>query len=262
MNMKILSILFFLILLSRLTVAQVFNYAADPTHIPAYTTIAASGASSTSTLNIPYPTTVVKGQIIILAIAYKYSGATVTPTGFTSIASLASALGGGTGEDLGDPVIHVYYKIADGTEGGTNFSTTFSSGSAITGRTFLLTKDSRYNWSILSASGTDNTSGTGYSITTSSNLILKKGDVILACSATTVQTVGFGTGTLTHSGSTFATLLKPQDTGTSAGFNVRLGVQHSTVLTSSGTNAAMTFASTLSGSSWGPTVIVVLRQTL
>jgi hypothetical protein len=235
--MRIIKILLFLSLLSSACLGQIANFVGDPIVIPSYTTIAGAGASSTTTLNIPYPTTVVKGQLIVLEVCYKYTGATLSPTGFTSIASLASALGGGTGEDLGDPVVHIFYKIADGTEGGTNFSTTFTSGNAITTRTFLFTKDSRRNWSILSASGTDNTSGSAYSITTSSNLILKKGDVICAFSAASVQAVGFG-------------------------FNVRIVMQHATVLTSSGTNAAITYASTLGGNSWGPTVIVVLRQTL
>lgn len=86
-----------------------------------------NSAGSNSSLDIPYPATVTSGNLLILSVASK-SGATInTLSGWTELSAPFVA--------NGSPTISskLFYKIANGTEGGTNETVTFGSSSNVCG---------------------------------------------------------------------------------------------------------------------------------
>jgi hypothetical protein len=238
--------------------AQMLSAGAEWTRPFNYYTLSAGHNNSSTTLNVSYPAAISQGDLILLHIAYKYSSATVTPTGFTLLTSL-SAGSGSNGEDSGTVVSAVYYRVATGAEtpGGT-FSVTFSSGSVITCRTYGFRKDPRHQWSWVYADGSDVTGNTTWSVTTG-GISLKVGDILCAFSAHNFQTPSWGTATFTQTGSTFSSVTNVTQGGTSAGDNARNGFQFVRVNTTSGASNAVTVSA---GTATGPMVLIALRQTL
>lgn len=223
-----------------------------------------TGASGLTSSSPTYPATVTAGEMLILVSVHKYSSAGVTtPSGWELLGSYTGGVGDGNGAGTGTEKVHIFYRIADGTEDGATLSLTISPAANCSyHRIFSFSKDPSKNWDIALEGGNMNTPATAWSVTTGSWNVAS-GDFLLAASAVSVyQTCG--SQACSMSGITFGTMTELNDIGSTAGDDVRMVVSSHPV--SSGTNTAtLTYTMTVSGtvnpfSPAGPTAVVRLRE--
>jgi hypothetical protein len=87
---------------------------------PSFISAGGIGASSTeTTLNVPYPSTVNSGDFILLLVIYETLTGITVPTGFSN-AGIGST-------NINSQSYRMYYKFANGTEGGTTVAVTTAS---------------------------------------------------------------------------------------------------------------------------------------
>lgn len=82
------------------------------------------------TFQVPYPATTVAGRLLLMHIVATLAGdcTITTPAGWTLVGTVD--VGASAGESA------VYWKVADGTEGGTNVDVTITAGSVCRGRIY------------------------------------------------------------------------------------------------------------------------------
>jgi hypothetical protein len=214
------------------------------------------GTQTPGTTSVTPPTTgsSLAGDVGYLYVASKRSGSGTQPSPPTDWTELLNVVvsTGSTGSDLGPIRLQIFKRIAA-------TDNLFSSIPAITrsGTNSVLTVITRV-WrpgageqiqeSVVS--GSDTSSGTGYSITTGSAPGFAPGDEVDIFTALTDADSSFGAATLTSTGITFASLTERVDASATPGDRLRY-VFHSANVSAGTANNNVTFSCTLGASSPG-----------
>lgn len=219
---------------------------------------AGTGAAGSTSGTAVQPATVNAGDLLLLRIVNKYpANGPSTPTGFTLLLQ-ATGGGGSAGVDSGQVYMTVYYRIADGSEDGANIGITVTSGHCFHAAIARFSKAADKSWNLVAASGTDDTNGTGYSATATTDPGVTTGDLIASCTGLNGNRTISATD-LAATGATFGTDTERSDTGTTTGDDA--GNKMVTTPVSSGTASGnMTITHTISSAASGPTVFTRLRE--
>lgn len=228
---------------------------------------AGSVLTTGSSRTISYPTTTVAGNILLLVIANKDgTDNPSTPSGWTAISNNTESGGAGTvgTTDEGTARVSVFYRIADGSEGGTTFTFTLSGApKPVSARIFRL-GGGPGTLSYAAAKGSQNTGGsTTYSITTGSNLDIRDGDTVFACSAINSDDASYTGHTFSTPGVTYGLSLERQDGANNNSAQLRFLVAESYAISGASTGATTYSATgTVSGTNHpaGATVIFRIRE--
>lgn len=206
-------------------------------------------ASGNTSILVPYPTSPLSGDMLILTIGNKLTSSTPsTPSGWT----LLSTQTGGNGVDgagTGPVRASVYYKISDGTETG-NLTVTITSGNSAVGVMRLYRKTGG-TWSITGTSGTDTTANTSWSATGSSWTVAN-GNMVQCFAVSNLNSTVFSAQTLAMTGLTGSpvSLTNTTTDGTTTGNDVRFATGSYSVtqnLTDAPIHAMTASASTADG---------------
>jgi hypothetical protein len=214
-------------------------------------------ANPTATPTLPAGTA--SGDRVYIVCASKPSGTAITgTTGWTSLS--ASVLGGTirvtvlarTYDGVWTmPTLAVVGTTTTGAIGASAATYRPDSGYEITGESVT--------------TGTDTTSGTGFSATGAANLSITAGDGLLALTGVSPTTadgvITATTPTLTATSATLGTVTERADAGSANGADSSVKI-HEALVTAGTSSAAPVHALTLSAASTGGTVFVRVRQTL
>jgi hypothetical protein len=208
-----------------------------------------TGAADTGTtsLSLAYPVTgLAAGDIFLLCIACKKAVYPSTPSGWTLITG-AQGTNAGNGDgsvDQGYGRVSVYYKIAVGTESGSQ-AVTITSGNSCAG---LIIRYRATRPVLFAASvGADDTTGSNtWSITGAQALDVKVGDVVVAVSAINTDAYTYNTQAPSIGAATFAAVVERAEAASSRGDDCHLNISEHTV-TGAGSAASPTFSMTSSG---------------
>lgn len=222
-----------------------------------------SKGTGTTSLSLGLPASISAGDLLLAFIVNKYP--TATPVCTTSgWAQLAQATGGAgsAGIDQGDVYTTVFYKVAVGTEGGSNVSFTVTGGNSNTGGTVQY-RNATGLWSIAYTTGADNTPGTAVSVTGTADPGVAGGDYLCVAMGYNTDGYSYPTPAVSQTGITFGTATERAEYGTSGGQDCE--ITWSDHVVSSGTSsAAPVYTTTAGGSSTynpcGGAVFVRIRE--
>lgn len=215
----------------------------------------------TTSVTPAYPASISAGNLLVLTVVNKYPAATPsTPDGWTLIGS-ASGGAGDSGADTGQVLVTGWYKIAAGTESGT-VSVTITGGNSSLGVIVKFTNATGF-WGIGYTSGADETAGTAWSVTCSSDPGVTAGDMIYAVSGVNSDAYGYGSEAITQTGITWGTQTEIGELQTNNGDDIDSFYSHHTA--NSGTSsAAPVYTATAAGSATyapaGATLLIRLRE--
>ncbi len=221
-----------------------------------------SVGAGTTQVTPGFPTGITAGQLLVLYVVNKYpTNAPTTPAGWTLL-DRATGGAGAAGAGSGTIYVSVYYKIADGTETGTQ-TVDIPSGNAAWSRMDRYTKAADKTWALAATNGSDNTADTAWSVTGAADIGLIAADLVLAISGTNTSGITFTGDAIACSGITFGTSTERADAGTGQGDDCSGYVCTSAV--SSGTSSGApsitaTAASSTATAPTGGTVFVRLRE--
>ena len=197
----------------------------------------------------------------------KHGSDTVTsaPSGWSTPAGNTVSGGAGTDglDDEGTVRVTTYYKIADGTEGGTTVNISVS-GTNVLAAHVLQYANATGSWDVACASGSQNTGGsTSYSVTMGANPGITSADWVIVGTCINTNAYTFSAHGFSASGLTVGTQTERADIGSTNGNDIsRVITEHQ--ITSGTASAAGTFTSTASGSATnspaGATVILRIRE--
>jgi hypothetical protein len=218
--------------------------------------------SAGALLNLVCPASVTANQLLVAAISNKYEASIpATPAGWTLVGRFGGGLGdSGTGAGTGRGNISIYYKIAVGNEGDTTIPVSISPAADVAyGRIFSFSKASDKDWDFGIISGVDESAGNvQWSITTGSWNV-KAGDLLIAASFMNVNTTA-SSEACAMTGITFGTMTELQDSGSTAGSDIRLVVSSHPITTGDATGTlTYTYTAGASGSLAPAGVTAVLR---
>jgi hypothetical protein len=202
-------------------------------------------ATGSTALNVPHPTGVVAGDLLVLAIGNKYpTNGPATPAGWTLWANALGSGGVGTpGNDRGPVYSTVFVKVAVGGETG-NLAVSIPSGNSAMGRMFRYTKAAAGTWGVAATNGADNTAGTDWSVTGAADPGIAGGDMVVVVSSTNGNAVrAWVSESVAAAGLTFGTHTERQDSNSGTGNDMTLVVSDHTV-TSGCSTAAPVFTMT------------------
>lgn len=164
-------------------------------------------ATGTTSINVPYPASVTAGQLLLIWVSNKYPpNGPATPAGWT-LAAQASGGAGASGIDSGNVYVTAFYKVADGTETG---SQTVSIPSANVTMTVMLSfNKSLGDWAPpLCTTGADNAGGASPMVVTGAdNLLLDVGDILVGVAAVNSDAAGITSSSITATGATLTGLV-------------------------------------------------------
>jgi hypothetical protein len=231
------------------------------------------GAGAVSDSNIvviapAYPAAVAAGDLLILLIGMKptgiSNGSVPTPEGWTLI---ATASGGGYGAvpaaDTGDTHVFAFYRIADGTETGSQ-SVRLVNNNVTWAQIYRLT-NATMDWSVAGATGSDTTAG-NVSITMGSDPGVTSGDFILGAMVipTDVTTPAqFSAQNFTQTGVTFGARTEIIEPDSATGNDIGGFVVRAPVTAGTG-SAAPVMTATAGGTTTnvrGPGIFIRVRAT-
>lgn len=225
-----------------------------------------STATSGSSITPAWPATVSAGHLGVLIVLSKRGVTISTPSGWTLDANAEFSGGAGAdGGNSGTVKATVFYKVADGSEGGTTVTVSFSGGTTnvVYGRIGTYT-NATGNWDISSCNGADSAGGnSNWSATLNRDPGIIANDFMLAIFGCNSSTPTHSAQALTVTGVTFGTLVEQLDSTIASGDTMRLVLCEIPV--SSGTSSvAGTYSGTASnnGTNYpaGPVVILRLRE--
>jgi hypothetical protein len=220
-------------------------------------------AGGTTSISVPYPTGITRGDLLVLSLAVRPQGATITtPTGWTAPSNNTGTGGaGGEATDAGTVKVAVFTKEADGTETGNLAVTVGNTPNAGMGRMFRYSRTTGKQWSVACANGADNDGGTGWSVTGNVDPGITAGDMVIVSTALNTDAPTWSSQALSATGVTFGAANERQDTGVTTGNDIKLMVSDHAV--SSGTSsAAPVYTATASATSpEGASVFLRIRQT-
>jgi hypothetical protein len=229
--------------------------------MPSWAALPSKSAGGTTTLTVPLNATIAAGSIIVVARCLWLNTAVASDeAGWTSLADVTG--GTGTTTDSHTTRLRVDYKIANGSEGGTSpvFDQTGTISGGIAQSINVVKSDTAKAWDIDVRSGTDNTHGTGRSVTFGSGMDVLPGDVLISfvavdtdASFSSTTTGPTGTATFTVNGSS----ISPSATGVTTGVDGNIMTFSSTI---SGAGTLTAFSSDTTVAQCGPIAVVRFRE--
>jgi hypothetical protein len=224
----------------------------------AYVDVGTNGAGTTAATGLAYPAAVTAGNLLVLTCVSKYSpNLPSTPDGFTFLARKTGGAGA-AGVGSGLATISMYYRIATGAEDGSGITLSLASGNVIHASIHQYSKAANRSWGLAASSGTDDTSGTGYSVVADTDPGVAINDLVLLLIGFNGNT-GISGSTLAATGATFGVLTERLDGGSATGDDV--GHKHISVPVSAGlATTPMTCTTTAAGATSGPMLFVRLRE--
>lgn len=220
--------------------------------------------TGTTAPTVDYPTGITYDDILLMAVVNRPSTSTpATPDGWTAPAN-NTVTGGAGAEGAGTGLIRttVFYKIATGTESGTetlNITSGTSAGAAI----WRVARTTGKDWGIALASGSDNSAGSSWSVTFGSDPGVTAGDLVFVASGSSEDTATLATEAMTQTGVTFGTVTERVDTAIATGNDIRLAITQHAITSGTSSAAAvytMTASGTGNGNVAGSSVMIRLRQ--
>lgn len=220
---------------------------------------AGTAGVGTSSAGPTCPATVNAGNLLRLDVATKY-GLPDTPTGFTLTTGASAIHGpGGTGLDTGNVAATIFWKIADGSEGGTTVTVTCPSGNSVYARIHRYTRTATNSLAAAASNGGQDTATLTWSVPMAADMGLTTDDFVMTAAATNSDTGAASLEALTASGIVMGTLTERDDAGTSQGDDLRMVSSGGSV--TSGTSAGVaTYTSTLAAVVAGSVVVLRLRE--
>lgn len=212
-------------------------------------------SGTTQVTGIPVPTGTAIGDRVFIALGSRPSGtATNTPTGWTKVLDLAIGASGETeGTAAGRRRLTVMYRDRDTAWAMPTI--TVASGLAIVAVATTVRKAADDTWDTpVAVSGSDTTTGTGYSAASTAPLAFKADGMMLTTTILSDNVASSATN-FTASGITFANEVERSDGGTATGSSIRIITGSAEVQTTGSTT--VTRASTLANSSNGGTGFVM-----
>jgi hypothetical protein len=220
--------------------------------------------SGTTTAAPTYPAGIVNGQLLLLLVANKYPpngpSTGVPPTGFTFPPNGRGEAdtGDGPAEDAGATYATAYYKIADGTETGSE-TVTVTGGNSTLAIILLYTK-SDGTWDVAAANGGDSMSDTSWSAAMGTDPGIEGGDLVVVWSAKNNHPgVGASGEALATTGVTYGAMNERFENGTSFGHNVAGTLSDHVVTSGTSGGNLTTYTFTHGSATGGGTVILRLR---
>jgi hypothetical protein len=234
-------------------------------------TVSSNGAAAygTTTLAISDPGATV-GQLILVPVGVKPASATVvTPTGWGgNWVRLNDSVGttGSNAADTGPTRLVVFAKVADGTESGT-LGITLTSGNTSWGTSFLFNSSNAGKFSIETAIGEDTSNGTGFSATcTPGGSVpagwIKPGDLLLGLSCKPTDLNSYNSENFASTGLTIGSRTKLREYSTANGNDIGGESWWANVTSGTQSSATVTASATMTGSSYGPAMVIRIRDTL
>ncbi len=225
-----------------------------------------NAVSGTTSLSVPYPGSIVAGNLLILIVGNKYpTNGPATPSGWTLVANGQGSGGlGSAGSDSGGVYNTIFVKEALGTESG-NLAVTVSSANTSMARMFLYTKAAGTTWNYAATNGSDNSAGTTWSITGATNPGITSGDVLVVGSSLNGNQVSNWAESISATGVTFGVTNERNDSTSSTGDDMGLIVSEHPVTAGTASSApvfTMTGAtgSAVANSPTGASVILRIRE--
>jgi hypothetical protein len=205
--------------------------------------------AGTTTLAIPYPNHEV-GDMIILLVGNRDSTDSTpnTPDGWTSLGTYIGGVGT-FGADAGNARINAYYQETTSRRFGTQTVTIGVSNTAV-GQMVSVHRDGVLSWDIDSDGGSDNTSGTAWSVTgTGIDLDSNsEGDIMLVASSINTDARLYSGHALSASGITFGDVTQTAEYRSLTGNDMTLEIVTGRVSAGEATGVIPTFTSTANGS--------------
>lgn len=223
----------------------------------------AAGAvvSGTTSLTPAFPAGIASGDLLLLVVVNKYpTNGPSTPSGWTLVAQKSGGAGS-AGVDSGNVYTTVYYKVASGSESGTETVTVTSANVSLA--QILCYTNATGAWSLASTTD-DDVAGSTLSFTFPADPGVTAGDMIVAVTGINGTGATYSSVTFTQTGVTFGTITLQTAGSTPTGDNAQLVVYRTPVL--SGTSSAAPSHSFIA-STWfgnypaGACVFVRLRET-
>ncbi len=148
-----------------------------------------TGDTGTTSLSVPFPSSIAAGDGLLLQIGNKYPpNAPTTPAGW-SLISQPSGGAGAAGNDSGTVYNSVYWREADGTEAG-SVAITLTGANSGAGQIYQYTKGSG-SWDVAVTTGSDNAGGVGWSTTGASDPGFQDDDVLLYLMTANTDITGY-----------------------------------------------------------------------
>ncbi len=222
---------------------------------------AGATAAGTTGINIPYPTGLIAGDMLIIMVANKYpNNGPATPAGWTQVGQ-HSAGSGVAGADSGSCYVTIICKESDGTETG-NRSVTVASGNSSIGKMIAIRKPADGVWAPLAISTSSITTPATNSTTQFSGLPVIINDFLLAVYAVNSDGQTFSGYTLIATGASFGAITEIADDGSAGGDDAKLVAAY--LLVSEGSsngpvNFGITANTTLTNAPAGPLALVRAR---
>jgi hypothetical protein len=215
-----------------------------------------NGSTSTA---CTYPAGLQNRDYLVLHTSTKYVQP-ATPSGWTLIRAVSGG-SGASGDDSGQAVCSLYYKLATGTELPTQSVTvTVTGGNSATSRMIAVRSTTGNQYEFSSGGGSDNNAGTAWSAVTTTTIETVANDFFFAASAINTDTPNYTVWTLAQSSITFGARTQQYSVGTTAGNDVKAVGVTCSVSSGSGTGAVTYTMTASSGTPAGATIILRLRE--
>jgi hypothetical protein len=221
-----------------------------------------SWADTTANITVTIPTTPSAPQAgDLMVMFYGTKPFSDTPTIDQNWNNGGAATDGTTvaGNDTGSMQARIFWKVHTGTE--TNPTVTNGTNNVSSAVIVVFSKDVAKDWNLQFGGGGDNTAGTAFSTTSTTNFNFAVNDVVAAFCAIRSDAGSPGTPTLTATGITFAGF----DTEPALAYTTITGGDMAAISgftsVSSGTGTvALTFSSTLAAAHTGSSYAVRMRE--
>lgn len=253
-------------MLSILFATVVFSFSQNLAYAAVSFGTAGAVAAGSTSLTVPYPASIVAGDLLVLTVGNKYpTNGPATPAGWTLVTNGQGSGGvGSAGTDSGTVYATVFVKQAVGGESG-NLTVTLAGANSSMGRMFRYTKASVTIWDYAATNGSDATAGTAWSVTGAANPGIVSGDMLVVASAINGNVVtSWASESVSAAGATFTTHTERQDSNSTTGDDMTLVVSDHTV-TAGTASAAPVFTMTGTGtpttnSPTGASVMLRIRE--
>lgn len=226
-------------------------------------------SSTTSPMTVTAPAGgLVQGRLQMLVVVNKYPpNGPLTPSGVeTPWVLIGQATGGAGASGLrsGNVYTTVYARtFFSSSPGVSNTDVYCPSLNEMCACIFAWDKDHGLEWDLAAAVGSDNTAGTGWSITTDTGLDVRSGDTVVVCNGTNGNGPLFSGDAITQSGITFGATTQRGFGGPSTPDVTSIVVSDAIAtagISSSAVMFAMTASSATAVSPAGASVVVRLRE--
>ncbi|MDX3353889.1 hypothetical protein PV703_11325 [Streptomyces sp. ME01-24h] len=219
-----------------------------------------ASSSNAATITPAYPASPAAGQLAVLQVvsATSTEATPSTPTGWTLAASLSGGSGSfGTG--TGPRRLTWFTRVLLGGDATPTTTVPPATGSAIAGRILMLSRSAGTGWRWAATTGTDTTSGTGFSAPGADALTWAAGDFAILGYGVPVSTASMTAEAVTATGITFGTVTERADDQITTGNAARYVMATGSVTAGSGSQIP-TVASTAAAATTGVAGVLRIRE--